>query len=182
VPRSISAARVPVLFKFIAFVIFLPEELYFGCLDFDSRVVRLVLFLPTPILLVRLTLLLASRKRHHLAATIGAVIVVIILLGFTVDLWASTWMLVGLLIGVSAHLADLGRGGNATTLMPIHPGDARTKNTGSLSGQYKSSSSWRPASSRRGLYRRGRIGFASRPPWSPRRLSPSRLLPELRRA
>ena len=68
-----------------------------------------------------------SMQESKLAATISVVIVVIILLGFTVDLWGSTWMLVGLLIGVRAHLADLGRGGDRATLMPIHTGDVRTK-------------------------------------------------------
>ena len=42
-----------------------------------------------------------------LASALSVVIAVIVLLGFTVDLWEADWILIALLVGVRAHLADL---------------------------------------------------------------------------
>ena len=47
-------------------------------------------------------------EESKLAETLGIVIALVVLLGFTVDLWEASWMFVGLLVGVRAHLADLG--------------------------------------------------------------------------
>ena len=59
-----SPVRVPAPLKFIALVIFLPIELSFYVFDFRLTLIRLVLFLLTPILLVQLCQLLASGKRR----------------------------------------------------------------------------------------------------------------------
>jgi hypothetical protein len=42
-----------------------------------------------------------------LATALGVVLAIIVLLGFTVDFWGSSWMVVPLLVGVRAHLAEL---------------------------------------------------------------------------
>ena len=42
-----------------------------------------------------------------LATALGIVLVIIVLLGFTVDFWGSSWMVVPLLAGARAHLAEL---------------------------------------------------------------------------
>jgi O-antigen ligase len=47
-------------------------------------------------------------EESKLATTLSVVIFLVSLLGFTVHFWGVTWMLVGLLVGVRAHLADLG--------------------------------------------------------------------------
>jgi hypothetical protein len=47
-------------------------------------------------------------EESKLANTLGILIALIVLLGFTVDLWEASWMLTGLLVGIKAHLADLG--------------------------------------------------------------------------
>ena len=49
-----------------------------------------------------------TMEESKLATTLGILIAVVVLLGFTVDFWGTSWMLVGLLVGVRAHLADLG--------------------------------------------------------------------------
>ena len=49
-----------------------------------------------------------TMEESKLARTLGILITVVVLLGFTVDFWGTSWMLVGLLVGVRAHLADLG--------------------------------------------------------------------------
>jgi hypothetical protein len=49
-----------------------------------------------------------TQHESKLATTLSISIVVIVLLGFTVDFWGTTWMLAALLVGVRAHLADLG--------------------------------------------------------------------------
>jgi hypothetical protein len=48
-----------------------------------------------------------TREESKLATTLSILIVVIVLLGFTVYIWEGPWMLVGLLVGARAHLADL---------------------------------------------------------------------------
>ena len=49
-----------------------------------------------------------SVDEFKLAKTLGILIALAALLGLTVDFWEATWMLLALLIGVRAHLADLG--------------------------------------------------------------------------
>ena len=49
-----------------------------------------------------------TMAESKIAVTLGILIAVIVLLGFTVDFWEESWMLIGLLVGVRAHLADLG--------------------------------------------------------------------------
>ena len=46
-----------------------------------------------------------------LGTTLGILIFLTLFLAFTVDLWGTTWILSGLLIGVRAHLGELGRVG-----------------------------------------------------------------------
>jgi O-antigen ligase len=46
-------------------------------------------------------------EESKLATTLGILIVVVVLLGFTVDFWEASWMSVGLVVGLRAHLADL---------------------------------------------------------------------------
>ena len=58
-----------------------------------------------------------TREESKLATTLGVVIALIVLLGFTVDLWGSSWMLAGLLMGIRVHLVDLGRTASPETLM-----------------------------------------------------------------
>ena len=58
-----------------------------------------------------------TAEESKMATTLGVVIALVILLGFTVDLWGSSWMLAGLLIGIRAHLADLGCTASPETLM-----------------------------------------------------------------
>jgi len=43
-----------------------------------------------------------------LAATLGIVIFLTSYIAFTVHLWGSSWILTGLLIGMKAHLSELG--------------------------------------------------------------------------
>jgi hypothetical protein len=49
-----------------------------------------------------------TMEESKLATTLGVLIALVILVGFTVDFWEASWMLTGLLVGVRAHLADLG--------------------------------------------------------------------------
>ena len=49
-----------------------------------------------------------STDESRLATGLSVSIAVIVLLGFTVHFWGASWMLVGLLVGVRAHLASLG--------------------------------------------------------------------------
>jgi hypothetical protein len=70
VPRSAGATSFSPVLKLIALVIFLPEELSFYIFEFRLTLIRLILFLLTPVLLVRLGLLLASRKRHFVFSDI----------------------------------------------------------------------------------------------------------------
>ncbi len=49
-----------------------------------------------------------TMAESKIAVTLGVLIAVIVLVGFTVDFWEESWMLIGLLVGVRAHLADLG--------------------------------------------------------------------------
>ena len=47
-----------------------------------------------------------TSEESRLATSLSILIVVIVLMGFTVHLWEGPWMLVGLLVGASAHFAD----------------------------------------------------------------------------
>jgi len=49
-----------------------------------------------------------TAEESKLATGLNVSLAVVVLLGFTVHFWAAAWMLVGLLVGVRAHLADLG--------------------------------------------------------------------------
>ncbi len=49
-----------------------------------------------------------SDAEAKLGTILGIIIFLIIFMGFTVDLWGTTWILVGLLVGVRAHLGELG--------------------------------------------------------------------------
>ena len=49
-----------------------------------------------------------SKTEAALGTTLGIIMFLVIYMGFTVYLWASTWILVGLLVGVRAHLGELG--------------------------------------------------------------------------
>lgn len=50
-----------------------------------------------------------SNAEERLGTAMGIIIFLIIFMGFTVHFWGSIWILVGLLIGVRAHLGELGR-------------------------------------------------------------------------
>jgi O-antigen ligase len=49
-----------------------------------------------------------TMQESKLATTLGIAIAVVALLGFTVDFWEASWIFIGLLVGIRAHLADLG--------------------------------------------------------------------------
>ncbi len=56
----------------------------------------------------------ASRARllpeeSRLGCALGIITFLIVYMGFTVDFWGITWVLIGLLVGVRAHLGELGR-------------------------------------------------------------------------
>ena len=61
---SSSAVRISPPLKLIALVIFLPEELSFYISDFRLSLIRLVVFLLTPVLLIYFSQLWASKKLH----------------------------------------------------------------------------------------------------------------------
>jgi len=50
-----------------------------------------------------------SNAEERLGTAMGIIIFLIMFMGFTVHFWGSIWILVGLLIGVRAHLGELGR-------------------------------------------------------------------------
>jgi len=50
-----------------------------------------------------------TKVEERLGTALGIVMVVIVFMGFTVDFWGSTWILVGLLVGLRANLGELGR-------------------------------------------------------------------------
>jgi hypothetical protein len=50
-----------------------------------------------------------SRANARLGTALGIVIFVTIFMGFTVSLWGPTWILVAMLLGLRAHLGELGR-------------------------------------------------------------------------
>jgi hypothetical protein len=64
VPRSAVGTRISPTLKLIALVIFLPDELSFYISEFRLTLIRVVIFLLTPVLLVQFSKLLASRKCH----------------------------------------------------------------------------------------------------------------------
>jgi hypothetical protein len=49
-----------------------------------------------------------TTEESKLATGLSISLAIVVFLGFTVHFWADSWMLVGLLVGVRAHLADLG--------------------------------------------------------------------------
>jgi hypothetical protein len=49
-----------------------------------------------------------TMQESKLATALSIVIFIIILLGFTVDFWEASWILIGLVVGARAHLGDLG--------------------------------------------------------------------------
>src|SRR5690349_2713270 len=61
---SSTAARISPPLILIALVIFLPEELSFYVSEFRLSLIRLVVFLLTPVLLIYFGQLWASRKLH----------------------------------------------------------------------------------------------------------------------
>jgi hypothetical protein len=73
-----------------------------------------------------------TTKESKLASTLGILIAVVVLLGFTVDFWETSWMLVGLLIGLRAHLADLrsGRPSTLTKTTPAHVNGLQRRSLG----------------------------------------------------
>jgi O-antigen ligase len=73
-----------------------------------------------------------TMEESKLATTLGVLIVLIVLLGFTVDFWEASWMSVGLVVGVRAHLADLGSQ-RSSTLTKTDPGGARRCSSPSIS-------------------------------------------------
>src|SRR5271157_823230 len=50
-----------------------------------------------------------SQSESRLGTALGIVIFLILYTGFTVHFWGSTWILVGLLVGVRARLGELGQ-------------------------------------------------------------------------
>jgi hypothetical protein len=66
-----------------------------------------------------------TMAESKLATTLGIIISLIAFLGFTVDFWGICWMFVPLLVGVRAHLAELGsqqrRARQLTTSSLTHP-------------------------------------------------------------
>jgi hypothetical protein len=46
---------------------------------------------------------------QRLGTALGIIVFLIIFMGFTVHFWGSVWILIGLLVGVRAHLGELGR-------------------------------------------------------------------------
>ena len=74
VPRSAGAMSISLTLKLIALVIFLPDELSFYIFEFRLTLIRLVLFLLTPVLLVRFGQLLVARKRHLVFSDIVVVL------------------------------------------------------------------------------------------------------------
>lgn len=83
-----------------------------------------------------------------LGTTLGIVIVVLMFLSFTVDLWGTTWILAGLLMGMRAHLGELGRLGFAAPrciMTPPVAGAARADRVRPVSA---TSDNWRRESAR----------------------------------
>jgi hypothetical protein len=73
-----------------------------------------------------------SQAEERLGTTLGIEIFLIIFMGFTVHFWGSAWITVGLLVGVRAHLGELGRlnldrslGADVRRHENLTPGDMR---------------------------------------------------------
>jgi hypothetical protein len=73
-----------------------------------------------------------TMEESKLATTLGVSISLVVLLGFTVDFWEASWMFAGLLVGVRAHLADLGLQ-RFSTLTKTDVGGARQRSSPSIS-------------------------------------------------
>jgi hypothetical protein len=69
-----------------------------------------------------------TADESKLAEILGIVIVVFFLLGFTVFFWGSLWMFLGLLMGVKAHLVDLGHRPSPAALKANDAGYVRARN------------------------------------------------------
>jgi hypothetical protein len=59
-----------------------------------------------------------SHTEERLGTILGIVMFVTIFMGFTVDFWGDTWILIGLLVGVRAHLGELGQLNRAAEFGP----------------------------------------------------------------
>ncbi len=57
-----------------------------------------------------------SPMEKKLGVVLGVVLAAIILISFTVDFWGSSWVACGVLLGVKAHLSELGRIGRRQRL------------------------------------------------------------------
>ena len=68
-------------------------------------------------------------EESKLATTLSVLIVLVVLLGFAVDFWEASWMLVGLLVGVRAHLADLACQRSSTVAKTDLGGAARQRSS-----------------------------------------------------
>jgi hypothetical protein len=74
-------------------------------------------------------------EESKLATTLSVIIAMIVLLGFTVDFWEESWMLAGLLVGVRAHLADLGSQRSSTPTNTDPDGARQRSSHRSLGGK-----------------------------------------------
>lgn len=50
-----------------------------------------------------------TEAASRLGTALGIIMFLIIFMGFTVHFWGTTWILIGLLVGLRAHLGELGR-------------------------------------------------------------------------
>jgi hypothetical protein len=118
VPFVLNSPWVGIAFQWQEIVRGLP---YFALASIDSLWLYLALVYGIPgAVLVALSMVSATcypasgrgvnltMAESKIAVTLGILIAVIVLLGFTVDFWGESWMLIGLLVGVRAHLADPG--------------------------------------------------------------------------
>ena len=65
-----------------------------------------------------------SEEETKLGTTLGIIIFMTIYMGFTVHFWGEVWILIGLLMGVRAHLGELGATSNV--VLRYHPIDWAT--------------------------------------------------------
>jgi hypothetical protein len=118
VPFVLNSPWVGIAFQWLEIVRGLP---YYVLGSIDSLWLYLALVYGIPgAVLVALSMISAAcypasgrgvnltMAESKIAVALGVLIAVIVLLGFTVDFWEESWMLIGLLVGVRAHLADLG--------------------------------------------------------------------------
>jgi len=111
---------VGIAFQWTEMVMNMPDRWYFSA-SVDSYWLNLALIYGIPgVILVGLSIIgvayypVSGRdvtltvSESKLATTLGIIISLIVFLGFTVDFWGICWMFVPLLVGVRAHLAELG--------------------------------------------------------------------------